>query len=81
MLIGETLPSATVGVAYTQNISGQASGGVPPYTFSLLGTAPPGDTWFISSAGVITGTPITQNVLITENGTFLVTETGANLIT
>ena len=80
-MLGETLPAATNGVFYTQNIAGQAKGGTPPYSYTLISTTG-GDTWFVSLAGVITGTPVTAgNFLITETGAYLVTETGANLIT
>jgi len=59
MLTGETLPPANVGVLYQQDISGQASGGTLPYTFSLVSyTSPGGNTWTVNSAGVISGTPI-----------------------
>jgi hypothetical protein len=76
----ETLPAATQGVAYSQNISAQAHGGFAPYTFSLLSTnSPYSDVWFVSAAGVITGTPNVTNFLITETGVFIVTETGINL--
>jgi hypothetical protein len=76
-LIGETLPSASPGSPYSQNISGQASGGVPPYTFSLVSSTG-SDTWFVSSAGVISGTP-GSSLLVTETGNFLVTDTGNGL--
>ena len=50
-----TLPSATVGTAYTQTAS--ASGGTAPYTFSTTGTVPPG--LGVSSSGTLSGTPTT----------------------
>jgi hypothetical protein len=52
---GETL-TAALGVPFTQDISGQASLGVPPYTFSEIGSTGP-DTIAVSSAGVISFTP------------------------
>jgi hypothetical protein len=59
-----TLPSGTVGVAYTTSLT--AVGGVPPYTWAVLAsTLPPGLA--LSAAGVISGTP-TQPV----NGAFTV---------
>jgi len=59
MLTGETLPNATVGVLYQQNISGQATGGTPPYTFSLVSyVSGSGNVWTVSAAGVISGTPV-----------------------
>jgi hypothetical protein len=51
-----TLPGGTVGVPYTQTITG--SGGTPPYTFGVTaGTLPPGLT--LTAAGVLAGTPTT----------------------
>jgi hypothetical protein len=59
LFVGETLPSASVGVLYTQNISGQASGGNPPYMFSMVTySSPGGNVWTVSPAGVISGTPV-----------------------
>jgi len=49
------LPAAAVGTAYSQALA--ASGGIPPYTWSLSsGTLPACLT--LSSAGVISGTPV-----------------------
>ena len=49
------LPSATVGTAYAQTLA--ATGGVPPYTWSVSsGTLPQGLT-LSASAGTISGTP------------------------
>jgi large repetitive protein len=50
-----SLPSGSVGVAYT-NTTLSASGGIAPYTYSLsLGSLPTGLA--LSSSGVISGTP------------------------
>ena len=55
-----SLPDGTVGVAYSQTISG--SGGTGPYTFAVtLGSLPTGLT--LSAAGSLSGTP-------TASGTF-----------
>jgi len=49
-----SLPSGYRGVAYSQSVT--SSGGVGPYSYSLIaGSLPPGVT--LSSAGVISGTP------------------------
>ena len=65
-----TLPSATVGTAYSQTIT--ASGGQSPYTFSVTsGSLPPGLT--LSSTGTISGTPTSAG-----NFSFTVTATGSN---
>jgi uncharacterized protein (TIGR03437 family) len=46
--------SGTVDVAYSQTLA--ATGGVPPYTWSMLsGTLPPGLT--LNAAGIVSGTP------------------------
>ena len=51
-----TLPGGTAGVAYSQSLT--ATGGSPPYTWSVTGGAlPPGLT--LSSAGALSGTPTT----------------------
>jgi hypothetical protein len=59
-----SLPAGTVGSAYTASLA--ATGGIPPYTWSVApgSTLPSGLS--ISSAGVISGTP-------TASGTFSVT--------
>ena len=55
-----TLPGATVGTAYSQNVA--ASGGTAPYTYAVTsGTLPTGLT--LSSTGALSGTP-------TAGGTF-----------
>lgn len=76
---GEMLPGFVPGTAYLQNIAGQASLGIPPFTFSLVSQSGP-NAWFVSSAGVITGTPGGVD-LVTDAGVFLVTDTGVQLIT
>ncbi len=59
-----SLPSGTVGTSYTATTLA-ATGGTPPYTWSLASGALPGGL-SVSSAGVISGTP-------TAAGTFSVT--------
>jgi len=54
-LTGETLPTATKGVPYSQSVAGQASGGVPPYTFTEVAGGP--DIISVSPTGTITFTP------------------------
>src|SRR5262249_28755576 len=52
-----TLPAATVGAAYTTTLT--ATGGTPPYSWSIAsGTLPAGLT-LAASTGVISGTPTT----------------------
>lgn len=49
-----TLPSGTVGTVYSYSVP--ASGGTPPYVWSVSGTLPAGLT--LSTKGVISGTPV-----------------------
>lgn len=50
----ESLPQATTGVAYSQTLA--ASGGTPPYSWSLVaGALPPGLS--LNQQGAVTGTP------------------------
>ena len=53
-LPGGSLPKGQLQVPYTSSLS--ASGGTPPYTWSIIGGALPGGLT-LSSAGQITGTP------------------------
>jgi hypothetical protein len=65
-----SLPNGTVGSAYSQSVI--ASGGTPPYAWSLVqgqGTLPPGLS--LSAAGAITGAPTTAG---TYNFTVKVTD-------
>jgi Putative Ig domain len=65
-----SLPAGTIGTAYSQTL--QATGGVPPYSWSLTaGTLPAGLT--LNSAGVISGTP-TGTSTSTSNFTVTVTD-------
>lgn len=48
------LPNATLGVAYTQTLT--ATGGLPPYTYTLTGSLPAGLS-LNSTTGVVSGTP------------------------
>ena len=65
------LPSAVLGVSYTGTLT--ASGGTPPYTWSVsAGAVPPGLTF---AAGLLTGTPSSAG---TYNFTAVVTDS-ANL--
>jgi len=55
------LPTATVGVTYSQTLT--TSGGTAPYTYSLLGGAPPAGMVFLST-GTLMGTPIMAGTYI-----------------
>ena len=54
MMIGP-LPPATIGVPYSQTLT--ASGGTPPYAWSVVSGAPPNGIALSPSAGVLSGTP------------------------
>jgi len=62
-----SLPSGTAGAAYSQKLPLSATGGVPPYTWSLTGTPVPGLT-FDPTGVALNGTPATA-------GTFTVAVT------
>jgi hypothetical protein len=49
------LPNAIVGNQHTETLT--AIGGVPPYTWALVSDVGSTNTWTVSSAGVISGTP------------------------
>jgi hypothetical protein len=67
------LPGDIVGTAYSQQLA--ASGGIPPYTWSLVsGILPP--CLSINSTGLISGTPIASCVGTATNLTFKVTDSG-----
>lgn len=67
------LPTATVGVAYTQPFA--ATGGTPPYTnWSITAGTPPGWVTLAAATGVLTGTapntagsPFTFTVTVTDS--------------
>jgi hypothetical protein len=59
IITASTFPAGTVGVPYVQNSPvAVASGGTPPYTWSVIGGAAPGLT-FVPSTVSLTGTPTT----------------------
>ena len=53
-----SLPAATVGVSYSQKLSVVASGGTPPYTWSVISGAVPGLS-LDSASLTLSGTPTT----------------------
>ncbi len=52
-IITSSLPGATAGVAYGP-VTMQVSGGLPPYTWAIVGGVEPGPS-FLSAAGVLSG--------------------------
>jgi trimeric autotransporter adhesin len=76
-----TLTVATKGAAYSYTMA--ASGGTPPYTWSLVSDSGSSNTWNVSGAGAVSGTPsvtetdslvimVTDSVGKTAQGTFSV---------
>lgn len=67
------LPNATVGLAYSQQISVLGGTGTAPYTFGLLALNALPSTLTLSSSGLISGTPTASNF----SGRFTITVTDA----
>lgn len=67
-----SLPAGKVAVVYTPSALA-ASGGVPPYSWSVIGTLPNGMS--LSTAGVLSGTPLAAQI---DNLTFKVTDSVGN---
>ena len=64
------LPPATIGLPYSQTLT--ASGGTPPYVWSVVSGAPPNGIALSPSAGVLSGTPtlsgtVTFTVMVTNS--------------
>lgn len=87
---GAPLPAGTAGVAYDQKFSVVASGGTPPYTWSLINGAVPGLV-FGSSTVELSGTPassgsfnltlqVTDSAGLTATRTFTLTISPAALV-
>jgi putative Ig domain-containing protein/FG-GAP repeat protein len=68
LTITSPLPPATTGLAYSQTLT--ASGGTPPYVWSVVSGAPPSGIT-LSSAGLLSGTP-------TQSGTAIFTVTATD---
>ena len=63
--VSSSLPPGMAGNMYSQQVT--ASGGTPPYTFSIVGSAPPGLT--MSSGGVLSGIAIAGTYTFTVQTT------------
>ena len=50
-----TLPQGVVGTAYSQTLA--ATGGIPPYTWSVATGSPPAGLTLAASTGILSGTP------------------------
>jgi uncharacterized repeat protein (TIGR03803 family) len=72
VITSTTLPADRVGIAYSQTLT--ASGGTPPYTWSLSGTSVLPTGLSLSPQGVISGTPTTAG---TTNFTLQVTDSAS----
>ena len=69
LMIGP-LPPATTGLPYSQTLT--ASGGTPPYVWSVVSGAPPNGIALSPSAGVLSGTPtqsgtVTFTIMVTDS--------------
>ena len=53
-----TLPQGVVGSAYSQTLA--ATGGIPPYTWSVATGSPPAGLTLAASTGILSGTPSTH---------------------
>jgi hypothetical protein len=69
-----SLPNATEGNAYSETLT--ATGGTAPYTWSLVSDSGSSNTWKVSSAGVISGTP---TLVETDTLSIQVTDSAGNL--
>jgi hypothetical protein len=70
LAITSPLPPATIGLPYSQTLT--ASGGTPPYVWSVVSGAPPNGIALSPSAGVLSGTPtlsgtVTFTVMVTDS--------------
>jgi len=61
VIVTTSLPPGTVGAAYSQTLI--ATGGVPPYTWSVSGSLPDGLS-LASASGTIAGTPVTNGTSV-----------------
>lgn len=80
VLNGETLPTAYSAygglLAYSQNISGQATGGTPTYVFSLASVVG-SYSWTVSTGGVInSNSPASINLRDDNTGAYRVDNAG-----
>ncbi len=69
-----SLPIAAPGILYSHTLA--ATGGIPPYTWTLTGVLPPGLT--LSSAGLISGTVTSTDAGNTYSFTVTVTDSATN---
>jgi hypothetical protein len=72
LVITSPLPPAKLGLPYSQTLT--ASGGTPPYVWSVVNGAPPNGIALSPSAGVLSGTPtqsgtVTFTVMVTDSTT------------
>jgi hypothetical protein len=77
-----SLPQATVGVAYSATL--EASGGTPPYSWSITSGSLPGGLKLDATTGVISGTPAapgTSDFTVTVTDSFRETASAARSIT
>jgi hypothetical protein len=75
---GGALPAGTVGSAYSSTV--QATGGTPPYVYTINSGALPAGLTLLSS-GIISGTPTTAGVASIDGGWLLSEYILQNLLT
>lgn len=75
VMASATLPAATMGAPYTQTILPYASAGILVYGPFTLQSQTGADNFAVSTAGIVTGTPEAPSLLVTDDGSYMATDT------